>query len=123
MSLPPSVRPHFDLLLCTPLVDPVPLRQEVAAFAASIHEAVDRDELDLDMGRVDAVAQALEAMLKRVSRKTTPLHHRLIVATALFFIEGPDRGRPLDDARFRDDVAVLNETARVIRRPELSIRT
>lgn len=122
MSVPAEVHPAFDALLREPLGDSVSLRKRVAAFAADVKVRAGRDELDIDTAAPDRVAETLELMLKRVSRKTTPLHHRLIHATARLCTLGPDDGRPLDDARFGVDVAVVNETARVIRRPELTIR-
>ena len=115
MPVPAEVRPAFDELLREPLGDSVQLRKHISAFVDDVKDRATQDELD-------RVAETLEAMLKRVSRKTTPLHHRLIHATARFCIQGPEDGRAFDDARFGVDVAVVNETARVIRRPELTIR-
>ena len=122
MPVPAEVRPAFDELLREPLGDSVQLRKHISAFVDDVKDRATQDELDLDTRALDRVAETLEAMLKRVSRKTTPLHHRLIHATARFCIQGPEDGRAFDDARFGVDVAVVNETARVIRRPELTIR-
>ncbi|MCK6504181.1 hypothetical protein L6R53_12405 [Myxococcota bacterium] len=121
MNLAPDVRPRFEELLREPLGDTGELRQQVAAFAADARRRATQG-LDLDTDLLDCVEATLESMLKRVSRKTTPLHHRLIHATARFCCQGPDQGRPLDDRRLATDVSVVNECARVIRRPELSIR-
>lgn len=122
MTLAPDIRPRFEELLREPLGDTGELRQQVAAFAAEARRQADAG-LDLDTELLTRVEAALETMLKRVSRKTTPLHHRLIHTTARFCCQGPAQGRPLDDRRLAADVAVVNECARVIRRPELSIRT
>lgn len=123
MNVPSELRPAFEALLRAPLEESNPLRDDVASYRQALHQAVSEDRLELDLALVDAITDSLENMLKRVSRKTTPLHHRLIHATARICIQGPDAGRPLDDARLRVDVAVINECARVIRRPEVAIST
>jgi len=121
MSLPPRLRAPFDELLRRPLEDTGQLRRRVAAFAADVEARAAAYDLDVDVEQVHAIAATLELMLKRMSRKTTPLHHRLVHATAQFCTSSEDQGRSLDDARFGDDRLVVNETARVIRRPELTL--
>lgn len=111
MPVPDAVRSAFDAELRHPLEDTRQLRTDVAAWSAA-----HRDGDAVDGDRVQAVAETLDALLKRVSRKTTPLHHRLIHATARWCI----RPTPaLDASRLRLDVEVVNETVRVVRRPEL----
>ena len=122
MNVPAEVRPLFDLILREPLGETSELRARVSAFRAELHRRAAAEEVDLDLETVDALARSLEELLKRISRKTTPLHHRLIHATAAFFLRGPERGGVLTDARFEGDVAVVNECVRVVRRPELHIR-
>jgi len=121
VSLPANLKPAFEAIMCEPLGDTRQLRRRVANFAHDIEDRTEAHKLDIDPGEIQRIAATLELMLGRVSRKTTPLHHRLIHATAEFCSRGPERGRPLDVQHFRDDVIVINETARVIRRPELTL--
>ncbi len=122
MNVPAELRPRFDAAMREKLDETNVLRKQVAAFAADVHRRADADEIDVDLEDVDNIADALEQLLKKVSRKTTPLHHRLIHTTARVCILGPDDGRPLTDERLRQDVALVNEAIRVVRRPELTIR-
>lgn len=121
MTLAPDIHSRFETILREPLGETGELRQALAAFAADARRQA-ADGLDLDTALLGRIEDTLETMLKRVSRKTTPLHHRLIHATTRFCTLGPDQGRPLDDRRLAADVSVVNECARVIRRPELTIR-
>ncbi len=122
MNVPAELRPRFEAILRDRLGDNNALRKDVAAFFAGVHAASDADRIDVDLDTPDAIGAVLEGLLKRVSRKTTPLHHRLIHATARMCILGPDDGRPLTDERFIQDAALVNEAVRVVKRPELTIR-
>lgn len=122
MHVPAELRPRFDGFLRDRLGDNTALRRSVAAFYDELRQGVAAERVDVDLETVDALAAALEGLLKRVSRKTTPLHHRLIHATARTCILGPEEGRPLTDERLQMDVALVNEAIRVVKRPELTIR-
>ncbi len=117
MKLDAAIQERFELMVREPLEETPALRRALAARAQAVR-AAPPDLLDLrDFNRA---VKALEDMLAPISRKTTPLHHRLIHTTTRWFLRPADN-EPLSAARLNADIAVINECARVIRRPELVV--
>ncbi len=113
MRLDPALAPDFEAMVRQPLEDTALLRKALAADLALARQG-GRPDLAL----YERAVSTLDALLAPISRKTTPLHHRLIHTTARWFLRDP-AGRSA--ARLRADVEVINECARVVRRPELAV--
>jgi hypothetical protein len=117
VNLPPELRVPFDALVVAPLVDPKPLRAQVAAHYAAIGPEVARRGA-LAPERVADLAQLVDGALAAITRKTSPLHVRLMTALALWVLREDPR-HPASRERIEDDWRVAAEVVRVVRRPHL----
>lgn len=119
MKLDAAIQERFELMVREPIEDTASLRRALAARAQVVRNAPP-ERLNLDT--FNRAVKALEDMLAPISRKTTPLYHRLIHTTTRWFLR-PVQDEPLSPSRLTADIAVINECARVIRRPELVVST
>ena len=116
MSMSPEIFTRFDSYLKGTVIRSRPLRRELESFTTNLRDSFgDRPELaDL----VLRISTTLDDMLSRQNSRTTPLHVRMVQGCIRVFMR-PDR--PKHEPDFEFDIAVLNATARTIRRPKLQI--
>lgn len=117
MKLDEAIQERFERMVREPIEETPVLRR---ALAARAREVGGSPPDGLDVLAFQRAVKVLDDMMAPISRKTTPLHHRLIHTTVRWFLR-PTDAEPLTAARLATDIAVINECARVIRRPELAI--
>ncbi len=116
MAMSAETMRQFNPYLKGELMRSRPLRRELETFTAQFQsELSDQPELAELVGQI---GQTLDDMLSRQNSRTTPLHVRMVQGCAQVFMR---KGREGDEHGFDFDIEVLNETARVIRRPKLKI--
>jgi hypothetical protein len=117
MNLPPELRGRFDALVVSPLLDVRDLRgQAKAHYALVAADVVARGGGDSQ--RVADLASVVDAALAAITRKTSPLHVRLMQALALWVLRTDDSHRASRE-RLDADWRVASEVVRVIRRPHI----
>lgn len=117
MNLPPDLRGPFDALVVSPLVDVRELRGQVKAHYVQVSaEVAARGAVDAQ--RVADLASVVDAALAAITRKTSPLHVRLMQALALWVLR-PDVSHRASRERLDNDWRVAEEVVRVIRRPHI----
>ena len=116
MALSADTMRRFNAYLTTGVMRSRPLRRELETYAQQLQaDLSDTPELAALAGQI---GQVLDDMLSRQNSRTTPLHVRMVQGSAQVFMRKNREGEDLD---FDFDLEVLNETARVIRRPKLQI--
>lgn len=117
MNLPPELREPFDALVVSPLVDVRDLRGQVKAHYKLVADEV-ASRGGADPQRAADLAAVVDAALAAITRKTSPLHVRLMQALALWVLR-TDASHRASRERLDADWRVASEVVRVIRRPHI----
>ena len=116
MTLSTDIFQRFNPYLKGSLIRSRALRRELEQYTETLQkDYADKPEIAQLIGRIGTV---LDDMLSRQNTRTTPLHVRMVQGCVRVFMRS-DRLETAPDFDF--DLAVLNETARTIRRPKLQI--
>ncbi len=106
-------------LLISPLGDVKQLRQQVAAhYEGAAAEAENRGLIQPE--RFEEMATGVDKLLKAITRKTSPLHARMLHACGLWVLREADTSIASAE-RLETDLRVLNEVVRVTRKLHLTI--